>query len=276
MRAWVSASRRSATSIISSFERRDEVRDDVSLLAIDGDDHRIDRQFVVREHYWPNIVPVRHGGRRAKDNRGQEQQPEQEGRDADQRVDVCDAKRKGGERDKACGGDLAAAHAAFRGQAVGKALERVGEDRLSPPHPDKGGKPLRRSDGKAVRMQPARSPHLDQTRHGLRPGRNNRPRLAAARRERGNAASQTFDRVEMLGECRFAHVVRAAQMLRQCMIILLFSDDPFAEKSVQRLDASRRSGSRVQQTIRGNPMLRKEFEFRRKRARHRPEWTLAA
>ena len=125
-------------------------------------------------------------------------------------MDVCGAERKRKDCDQSGGDDLSAAHPPFRGKAVGKPRERVGKDLVCATHPDKRGESLRRSDCKALRMQPARGPHLDEARHGLRPGRDDGSQPAVAPRQRSDAASQAFDGVESLGEWRFADVVRAA------------------------------------------------------------------
>jgi hypothetical protein len=75
----------------------------------------------------------------------------------------------------------------------------------------------------------------------------------------------------MLGERLFSSKIRAAQMLRQRVIIMLFGDDPFSEEGVQRLDAPRRGGERAQQTVQGDAMPGQKFELRRERAAQRPD-----
>ena len=81
------------------------------------------------------------------------------------------------------------------------------------------------------------------------------------RGKRSDAASEAFHGVEMRGEGRFAEIVGAAQMSRQSMIIMLFGDDPFGEKRLQRLDVSRLGRDSAQQKIRRDAMAHKEFEF---------------
>ena len=79
---------------------------------------------------------------------------------------------------------------------------------------------------------------------------DNGSRSASARREWSDAAPQALQDVEALTKRRRSEVVLAAQMVRQSLIIVLFTDYSFSENGVQRVNTQGCGIQRAQHAIR--------------------------